>query len=163
MVERAVRPVDCTVGTGLVLGQRQGLHRAAVVAEVVEAGSCEPGLGQSAGHRQVDLQSEGLAPDLVHNTAPGVQRRPEKVPVHAELLPLDSRSAALVGSGVAGEVTALQEDLVDASWEHSELAGQALYAWSAIPSKRPSGRKEQAPAVAGTLGEGDSDRAAGVG
>lgn len=45
-VERAVRPVDCTVGTGLVLGQRQGLHCAAVVAEVVEAGSCVPGPGE---------------------------------------------------------------------------------------------------------------------
>lgn len=90
IVERAVRPVDCTVGTGLVLGQRQGLHRAAVVAEVVEAGSCEPGLGgQSAGHRQVDLQSEGLGPGLVYNTALGVQKCPEKVPAHAALLPLD--------------------------------------------------------------------------
>lgn len=40
---------------------------------------------------------------------------------------------------------------------------QALYACSVIPPKRPSGRKEQAPAVAGTPGEGGFDRAAGVG
>jgi hypothetical protein len=77
--------VDCTVGNGLVLGQRQSVHRAAVAAEVVEAGSCEPGLGeQSAGHHRAHLQSEGLAPGLVYNTAPGVQKLPEKAP---QLLP----------------------------------------------------------------------------
>lgn len=65
--------------------------------------------------------------------------------------------------GVAGAVTVLQEDFVGGSWEHSELAGQVLYARSATSLKRPLGCKDQLPAVAGTLGEGDSDRAAGAG
>lgn len=68
--------MDCTVGNGLVLGQRQSVHRAAVAAEVVGE--------QSAGHHRAHLQSEGLAPGLVYNTAPGVQKLPEKAP---ELLP----------------------------------------------------------------------------
>jgi len=59
--------------------------------------------------------------------------------------------------GVAGAVTVLQEDFV------GELAGQVPYARSATSLKRPLGCKEQVPAVAGTLGEGDSDRAAGAG
>lgn len=124
---------------------------------MVEAGSCEPDLGeQSAGHCRGHFQSEELASVVGCNTVPGVQIDPEKALAHAELLPL-------VGSGVAGEVTALQESPAVGSWEHSELLGQAPYArWATFP-KRPLGCKESVPVVAGILGEGDSEKAAEAG
>lgn len=68
-----------------------------------------------------------------------------------------------MGSGVAGEVTALQEGPAGGSWEHSELSGQAPYSRLATFPKQPLGCKEYVPVVAGILGEGDSDRAAGAG
>jgi hypothetical protein len=131
---------------------------------VVEAGRYELGLEEEqTEHRRAHLQSEGLAPGLLYKDAREVRKCPEKAAARAELLPIGQLAAAMVGFGVAGAVTALQEDFAGGSWEGSELAGQALHALLATSPKQLSGCTGQALAVAGTLGEGDSGRAAGAG